>query len=176
MAFRSLDPTVSWMWLLPGQIMTHDATRNSVLTILVNLMLSLLVSFSFSSLITIDLTTRQSYLWRALSNVSFDWQREDTATRDCLTDTICRTTVRFTTIAVDAGHGSLTTILVACIILTTNSVDVFNYQGFPSKNSFNDDFGRPVISDVNHYRLCVSRFSSFFSIFFCFCFDYVYHL
>lgn len=106
----------------PGQIMTHNATSSRMLTISVNLTLSLLAFSIWQSLILVALKTCQSYLWGVLGNVVFDSHAWDSAIRVSSTVTDSHAILSFSTIAVDASHRSLTMISTVCTSLTTISV------------------------------------------------------
>lgn len=112
---QSFYLTVSWMWLQPGMMMTDTVTTSCLMTDLVNLTMLLLPSFLLS-LVGTAFKPCKSYSPHAFAGVALNWQRRDAAKKRSWTAKVCHPTVLFTRVTVDAGHGSLTKILVSWIL------------------------------------------------------------
>lgn len=125
MTWRSDCPTVSHMSLRPAHIMMHSATPWKLVTISVISTLSLLASFPSSSLIGTYFKTCQPYSSRAFVTVAFDLPPLGAAIKDLSTDSILRTIVGFSAIAVAVRLGSVWTIPVSSISFTTFSVEAY---------------------------------------------------
>lgn len=102
MTFRSVGPTIAWIWLRSGQIMLHNATSSGLVKILSGPSLSPLSSF-LQYLVWTDFKTCHYY---SLGALTFDWKTQDAAIKYFSAGTVCHAIISFTTVEVDDVHVS----------------------------------------------------------------------